>query len=387
MDITIRPTKLSGMIHAISSKSQAHRLMILSAFADAPTRLKMNGTGRDIEATARCLRALGARITSTEDGYLICPADHIPASAELYCGESGSTLRFLLPVIGALGIDATFHMEGRLPERPLSPLWEEIERMGCELSRPTRDTILCRGILRPGKYSVSGNVSSQFITGLKLAFPLIKGPCELEITGHIGSQPYIRMTEDAISKFGPDMKSPKAIRVEGDWSNGAFFLAASALGNTVEVEGLEYDTAQGDRAVIELLPHLNGNCSVDIDDTPDLVPILSIVAAANKGVVFTNISRLHTKESDRIDSVISMIRALGGHAEACDDRLIIHGTGLTGGTVDSCNDHRIAMSAAIAASICKTNVTILGAECVEKSYPGFWEDYSLLGGHYEQCLR
>ena len=387
MDITIRPAQLSGSVHAISSKSQAHRLMILSAFADGPTHLIMKGTGRDITATVRCLQALGAHISTDDKGYVIQPTKQIPSSAELHCDESGSTLRFLLPIIGALGINGTFHMTGRLPARPLSPLWEEMERMGCCLSRPAHDKVVCTGKLKPGKYSIAGNVSSQFITGLMLAFPLINGHSDLNVTGPISSTPYIRMTEEALSKFGPDIKSPGHIHVEGDWSNGAFFLAASALGNQVEVIGLEMNTVQGDRAVTNLIPKLNDFCTLDVDETPDLVPILSIVASVNKGAIFTNVHRLRAKESDRIASVISMIRSLGGHVEECGDSLVIHGTGLTGGTVDSCNDHRIAMSAAIAATICKTNVTILGAECVEKSYPGFWEDYSQLGGCYEQCLR
>ena len=387
MDITIRPTKLAGTVDAISSKSQAHRLMILSAFADAPTHLMMRGTGQDIEATACCLRALGAQITKEECGYLIRPIKHLPSSADLYCGESGSTLRFLLPVVGALGINGTFRMEGRLPERPLSPLWEEMERMGCRLSRPACDTVLCTGKLHPGKYSIRGNVSSQFITGLMLAFPLMAESSGLHIEGTVSSAPYIRMTEEALAKFGPDLKSPGCIHVEGDWSNGAFMLAATALGSSVAVTGLDTCSVQGDRAVTKLLPDLEEHRVIDVDDVPDLVPILSIVAAAKKGAVFTGIRRLRTKESDRVETVISMICSLGGHAEAVQDKLIIHGTGLTGGTVDSCNDHRIAMSAAIAATVCKTNVTILGAECVEKTYPGFWEDYSRLGGLYEQCLR
>jgi len=387
MDITLRPAKLSGSIEAISSKSQVHRLLILSAFANSPTHLIVRGTGRDVDATVRCLQAMGAQICGEEHGYLIRPVEHIPFSADLYCGESGSTLRFLLPVVGALGINGTFHLEGRLPERPLSPLWEEMERMGCKLSRPTPNTILCTGKLRPGKYTITGNISSQFISGLMLASPLIDGPSELDITGPISSAPYIRMTQAALDKFSPKLKSPGYIRAEGDWSNGAFFLAASALGNSVTVTGLDTCSTQGDRAVTDLLSQLEEHCMIDADDIPDLVPVLSIVAAAKKGAIFTGIRRLRTKESDRIASVISMVRSLGGCAEADDDHLIIHGTGLTGGIVDSCNDHRIAMSAAIAASVCKTNVTILGAECVEKSYPGFWEDYSQSGGIYEQCLR
>ena len=175
--------------------------------------------------------------------------------------------------------------------------------------------------------------------------------------------------------------------VEGDWSNGAFFLAAKALGNPVSVTNLAPDSPQGDRAVFDLLPTLEGSPVISAADIPDLVPILAVTAACKHGAVFTGIRRLRLKESDRVASVIAMLEALGGKAEATEDTLTVWGTGLTGGTVDAVNDHRIAMSAAIAATVCQKPVTILGAQCVEKSYPRFWEEYARLGGNYEQHLR
>mgnify|MGYP002519721501 CR=1 FL=1 len=178
------------------------------------------------------------------------------------------------------------------------------------------------------------------------------------------------------------------IRVEGDWSNGAFWTTAQSLGCELSVQGLDTDSVQGDRAVLEILPQLcTGTPTVSAADIPDLVPILSVFAAANKGAVFTDIHRLRIKESDRVESTIVMLQALGGKAEATGDTLTVFGTGLTGGTVRSYNDHRIAMSAAIAATVCTEPVTILGAECVEKSYPKFWAEYARLGGNYEQYLR
>jgi len=387
MDITITPCKLSGTVKAIASKSQAHRLLILAAFSDGPTKLLLSETNQDIEATAACLRALGASIILDETGYFVSPVETIPETADLPCGESGSTLRFLLPVVGALGVNATFHMEGRLPQRPLSPLWEELERMGCTLSRPTASTILCTGKLHPGEYTIAGNVSSQFITGLLLALELMDGSSTLSITKHIESAPYIHMTKAAIRLFGPDRKTPGIIAVEGDWSNGAFFLAAAALGSAVEVTGLDPKSIQGDKAVACWLPQLSSHCVISAADIPDLVPILSIVAAANRGAVFTDIQRLRSKESDRVASVIDMIQSLGGNAEASEDILTVFGTGLSGGTVNSHNDHRIAMSAAIAATVCSGPVNILGAQCVSKSYPAFWDDFARLGGKYEQYIR
>lgn len=398
MDFTIFPRKLSGTVTAIPSKSQAHRMLICAAFADRPTPLLCPETNRDIEATAQCLRALGAEITHTREGYLVSPVKALPKEAVLPCQDSGSTLRFLLPVAGALGVDTTFCLEGRLPERPLSPLWEELTRMGCRLSRPTADTIRCTGKLNPGRYTIDGSVSSQFITGLLLAAALIPGECQIELTGTIESKPYITMTQRAMALFGCETKdfivqggqgfrSPGTVTVEGDWSGGAFFLGAKALGSDLTVENLDPDSPQGDRAILTLLPALERNVTISAAQIPDLIPILAVVAACKKGAVFTDIRRLRLKESDRVASIISLLTALGGKAEADENTLTVYGTGLTGGTVASENDHRIAMAAAIAATACKNPVTILGAECSAKSYPQFWGEYARLGGQYEQYLR
>jgi len=295
----------------------------------------------------------------------------------------------MLPIVGALGVDATFRMEGRLPQRPLSPLWEEMERMGCTLSRPTENTIHCSGKLRPGEYVIDGGVSSQFITGLLFATALMEGKSKINITGTLESKPYVEMTKQALELFNaPNFHSPGYIELEGDWSNGAFFLAAQWLGSDIWILGLNQDSMQGDRRVVEILKQLE-DCipTVSAKDIPDLVPILSVVAAANQGAVFTDIQRLRLKESDRVASTIAMIENLGGKAEADANTLTVYGTGFTGGTVDAVNDHRIAMAAAIAATVCKEDVTILGADCVKKSYPQFWAEYARLGGNYEQHIR
>lgn len=398
MDLTITPGKLSGIVGAIPSKSQAHRLLICAAFADVPTTLICPETNVDIEATAECLRSLGAGITRTDYGYFVIPAGDAPEQATLNCHESGSTLRFMLPIVGALGVDGTFQLAGRLPKRPLSPLWEEMERMGCRLSRPTENTIRCQGRLMPGDYSIDGSISSQFISGLLFAASLMKDTCKITVTGKLESKPYVTMTQQAMTLFGmasddfvvngaDGYGSPGTVLVEGDWSNGAFFLAAHALGNAVTVTNLHPDSPQGDRAVAYWLPRLEKHCTISAADIPDLVPILSVVAGAKRGAVFTNIRRLRLKESDRVASTIAMIENLGGKAEATEDTLTVYGTGYTGGTVDSVNDHRIAMAAAMASTVCRKPVTILDAECVKKSYPRFWEEFSRLGGKYEQYLR
>ena len=397
MDIRIYPRKLKGTITAIPSKSQAHRLLICAAFADGNTQLICPDTNRDIEATAGCLRSLGADIQRTDFGYLVKPTHCIPQSAVLNCEESGSTLRFLLPIAGALGVDTTFQMAGRLPYRPLSPLWEEMERMGCQLTRPTEDTIRCQGKLRSGEYRIDGGVSSQFITGLLFACTLMDGESKINIQGTLESKPYINMTLDALTLFGRNVRgftisggylvSPGKIAVEGDWSNAAFFLAAKALGSDIFVENLNDHSAQGDMACAELIPALKERITVACGDIPDLVPILSVVAAANRGAAFENIRRLRLKESDRVASVIDMLSALGCQASATEETLTVLPGKFLGGTVDACADHRIAMAAAIAATAAQGPVTILGAECVSKSYPSFWEEYKRLGGHYELNIR
>ncbi len=394
MERICNPGSLQGTVAAIPSKSQAHRLLICAAFADQPTTLICPATNRDIQATAQCLSALGANIQASETGYHVTPIWDLPQSAALTCGESGSTLRFLLPIAGALGVDATFLLEGRLSQRPLSPLWEEMERMGCQLTRPTASTLRCRGKLRPGDYSIAGNVSSQFVTGLLFALSLVDGHSSLRLTGTVESEPYIRMTLQAMEAFGlsihPEQwhfslskgafRSPETLTVEGDWSNAAFWLAARSLGSKLTVTGLDPGSAQGDRACAPWLDKLDAHQTIDVTHIPDLVPILAVVAGAKAGAVFENAHRLRLKETDRLETTAAMLRNLGGKVEISGNSLIVHPTGYTGGTVDATGDHRIAMAAAIAATVCTNPVTILGAEAVEKSYPGFWRDYETLGG-------
>ena len=394
MDITIQPQSLKGTVPAIPSKSQAHRLLICAAFADSETRLYCPQINRDIQATAQCLRALGAGIIRTETGFVVQPVREVPKAAVLNCCESGSTLRFFLPIVGALGVDTTFHMEGRLPQRPLSPLWEELERMGCTLSRPSETTIHLIGQLAPGEYSINGGVSSQFITGLLFALSLMSQKSTLHVTGKIESLPYIDMTLDALNTFcaivnkqdqyysitPQPLHSPGELTVEGDWSNAAFWLSANAIGSCIEITNLNDQSAQGDRLVSDYLSMLEQNCTIDSAQTPDLIPVLAVVAGAKKGATFTNSGRLRLKETDRLQTTAALINQLGGNVRIDGDSLIVAGTGYTQGCVDATNDHRIAMAAAIAATVCSGPVTIRNAQAVEKSYPHFWDDYRRLGG-------
>lgn len=398
MDITIYPRKLSGHINAIPSKSQAHRILICAAFSDTPVTIICPATNDDIEATAGCLRSLGAKITRTPEGYIVSPVEKLPDTALLNCNESGSTLRFMLPVCASLGVDTTFQMSGRLPQRPLSPLWEELERMGCRLSRPTESTLRCQGRLRSGQYTIDGSVSSQFITGLLFALALLPGENRLTVTGQIESKPYIEMTEQVLQLFGVNttnyrffgnlpFHSPGEIIVEGDWSNGAFFLAAKAMGNPVEITGLAPDSKQGDRAAYELMEVISSPITVCGKDIPDLIPILAVVAASSQGGTFQNIGRLRLKESDRVAAVAQMLTTLGAAVQVDGDTMVVSPAPFSGGVIDSKKDHRIAMAAAIASTVSSAPITILGAECVKKSYPDFWSEFQRLGGYYEQYIR
>ncbi len=405
MTVTIQPGPLGGEVQAIPSKSQAHRLLICAALGDKPAVLACGALNRDIEATAACLMALGAGVEYENGEFRVTPLSEPVSGAELDCGESGSTLRFLLPVACALGAEGRFLLRGRLPERPLSPLWEELERHGARLNRPEREKIAFSGNLEPGAYSLPGDISSQYLSGLLFALPLLAGESSLTPTGRLESVGYLEMTKQAQALFGlrwsgervgepwrlisdRRYRSPGRAEVEGDWSNAAFWLAADALSPLrIRIMGLDPDSRQGDRAAAELIRRIRkGNAVIDAENIPDLVPPLAVVAALSPGETrFINAGRLRLKESDRLQSVCAMLNALGAEAKEGSEELIVRGReALEGGTVDSCRDHRIAMSAAVAALACRKPVTVLGAEAVEKSYPAFWADYGRLGGRIRE---
>lgn len=403
-----------GKIKAITSKSVAHRLLICSAFADAPTRILCEETNKDIEATAASLNALGANIQRNAPYYDVIPVspENITRGATLPCGESGSTLRFLLPIAAALGADCSFLLEGRLADRPLSPLREELESHGVSISG--KNPLSISGKLCGREFSIDGSVSSQFVSGLLFALTLLENEAILTVTGKIESAPYIDITCYALSLFSAPVQknenkftvgarsslvSPSYLEAEGDWSNAAFPLALGVIGGEVEVCGLNPDSAQGDKRIIDILLRFGADISVsdngsyiarrsrlkgiDIDASqiPDLVPVLATVASVAEGKTrIYGASRLRLKESDRLFTVSDMLRRLGANIEENDDGLTVEGVrALRGGSVSSHNDHRIAMSAAVAASVCESAVEIDGAEAVNKSYPTFWENARSLG--------
>ena len=392
----LTPRPLRGEIAALPSKSQAHRALICAALAKGKTRIVCGQTGQDVEATVRCLRALGAEIEYDGTAYTVAPIAAPAQDAVPDVGESGSTLRFLLPVACALGVNTEFVLHGRLAKRPLEPLWSELRRHGAVLER-RENTIRAGGKLAGKDFSLAANVSSQFLSGILFAL-CVMGGGSLHLETAMESAPYFDMTCDALERFGAELikeetlirlasgslQSPGELAVEGDWSNAAFWLCADRIGGSrLTVSGLDPDSRQGDRIAPALIETIcAGNAEINCGQIPDLAPPLAALAAFCPGrTVFTGAARLRLKESDRIKSTVRMLRGLGANAGALPDGLWVEGLrSLPGGTVDACGDHRIAMAAAIAAAGCCGSVTIHGAEATEKSYAGFWEDYVNLGG-------
>ena len=410
MNRIVLPGQRSGAVRIPASKSQAHRLLICAALGEEQAEIRCDGISADIAATMDCLNALGAKIACEGERISVEPIRAVPGGlCELPCGESGSTLRFLLPLCGALGAEAVFLMQGRLPERPLAPLDQVLREHGMTI-RQEGDRLFCSGKLTPGDYSLPGNVSSQYISGLLMALPLPEGESRLQVTGPVASAGYIAMTEDALNlaalRFEKDgwryripggqrSRMQASLSVEGDWSNAAFFLAAGALSERgVRVCGMNPASSQGDRAVLEILRRFGAEITlekneipihrgalraadIDAEPIPDLIPVLSVVAACAEGEThIRNAGRLRLKESDRLQSTAALLTALGGDVTEGEDSLTIRGRkSLKGGAVDSFGDHRIAMAAAVASCLCTDPVTVLGSECVRKSYPRFWDDW------------
>ena len=389
MNVTITPGLPRGAITPPPSKSQAHRLLIAAALADGESRIEHLADSQDIQATRRCMAALKA------------PGEDLPV---LDCGESGSTLRFLIPVALALRGGGRFTGRGRLMERPQKPYFDLFDEKGIAY-RQEDGVLTVQGRLTPGTFALPGDVSSQFVTGLLYALPLLEGDSRITLTTPLESRGYVDMTLEALERFGiraecPDGRTlrvpggqtyrPCRAAVESDYSQAAFYYAANGLGGQVEILGLNPRSAQGDRCIVPYHMQLcgPGEAELDVSQCPDLVPPLAAHAALRQGITrIVNAARLRIKESDRLTAVTQVLTALGADVVEGADRLTITGQpeGLAGGvTVDSHNDHRIAMMAAIAATRCAAPVTIIGAECVAKSYPDFWEDYERLGGQIQR---
>ena len=386
MNVTILPGTLKGAVTPPSSKSQTHRAVLALMLAQGEGKLSNLAVSQDIQATQDCVAALKSGQPAQADGLPL-----------LDCGESGSTLRFLIPVALAVRGGGHFTGRGRLMERPQGPYIRLFEEKGISWNQEGA-CLTVAGQLEPGVYALPGNVSSQFITGLLYALPLLPGDSRIVLTTPLESRGYVDMTLDMLRRFdikveeqedgflvpGNQTYQARDLTLEADWSGAAFWYAANFLGAQVDIQGLNPDSVQGDRQIGTLSWKLArpGNVDIDLSQCPDLAPPLAVMAAVRKRTTrFVNAGRLRMKESDRLETIARTLNALGAKAQVGEDTLILEGLDhLEGGTVDGCNDHRIAMMAAVAAVACKEPVTILGAECVKKSYPRFWEDYTALGG-------
>ena len=410
MDLTIYPSKLAGEVTPPSSKSQAHRALIAAALGGGISTISNLADSQDIQATRRCLSALGALVEDLGPGTLRVHGlgNSIPQAGPfptLDCGESGSTLRFLIPVARLVQGQAAFTGRGRLMERPLAP-YEDLFRGKGICWRMEHGVLTLdsgrgydRLALDPGEYRLPGDVSSQFITGLLFALPLLEGDSDLLLTAPLESRGYVDLTLDVLDRFGVvaeprengfhipsgQMYQARDLAVEADWSQAAFWYAANHLGGQVDILGMDPASRQGDREIAAYSRMLarSGQVELDVSQCPDLAPPLAAMAAVRTGTTrLTNAARLRAKESDRLASVTRALRAMGGQVEEYADSLTIHGVKRLpgGGVVDCANDHRIAMMAAVCAASAEAPVKLLGAECVRKSYPEFWTHFQSLGG-------
>jgi len=409
MKVKLSPRWLSGSLSAVQSKSHLHRLLIANALSVSNQNIKLGQISEDIAATIECLKEL----VSVE-------APH------LYCNESGATLRFLLPVTMALKEEAAFHGKGHLPERPLGPLKDVLTEGGCVFSDSKDSMFAVKGRLKSGRYSLPGNVSSQYITGLLFALPLVQGESKIVVSKPLESVGYINMTLQVLDLYGirifidrisdednviftipggQEYTAPiETPVVDGDWSNSAFWLVAGAIsrqGEGVNVYGLSQSSAQGDKEIINLLKNFGAKVffsevqafvsrdnlygiTIDASNIPDLVPILAVLASVSQGITrIIKADRVRIKESDRLHAITVSLNAIGGIVTELEDGLIISGVdSLTGGLVPSFNDHRIVMAMAIASCCCEGEIIIDGAEAINKSYPTFFDDFTILGGRH-----
>ena len=416
-NVIIRPFKPSGEVFAPPSKSDAHRAIICAALSRGKCTVSPIALSNDIKATIQCVEALGAK---TEINGSILTVDGTEMfknkTAVLDCGESGSTLRFLIPVAAAGGAEATFVGSGRLPERPIGIYTELLPEKGVTCSADSGLPLTIGGKLKSGVFRVAGNVSSQFITGLLFALPLLDGDSDIILTSPIQSAGYINMTIRTMSKFGIEVDMtdkgwhvrgkqhyiPTDYITDGDWSQAAFFLVAGAIGGEVTVNNANIDSSQGDRKIAALLREFGAEVSqdggkitvkhapmsaieIDASQIPDLVPVLAVCACFANGVTrITNAERLRIKESDRLKTTAQLLNSLGGKVRELPDGLEITGAGrLYGGFAEGFGDHRIVMSAAVCASGANEKIMCTDAMSVNKSYPDFYEDYAKIGGTAE----
>lgn len=415
MRVRIQKSALGGTVTAPPSKSMAHRALICAALAKGESTVTNVAFSQDIAATVRALRAFGAQIEQSGGEVTVRGGALRAPKAPVDCGESGSTLRFLIPLAALLGEPVVFTGHGRLLQRPQTVYERLFASCGVSFEHTPQAIRVC-GRLAPGRYCVAGDVSSQFITGLLLALSLLDGPSELAVTGAFESASYAALTASAMADFGVPVRRegqtfflsggagyrPREYRVEGDWSQAAFFAVLGAAVGGVGVAGLRADSLQGDRAILAILRRAGARIAcedgvyrfeksalrggeIDLADCPDLGPVLmalGLLCAGETHIIHAR--RLRLKESDRIGAMEQEIRRMGGCIASGEDDVTVAGGALHGAALQAHGDHRVAMAMAVAALASGAEATIDGAEAVEKSYGDFWRDLRALGAEVTQ---
>ena len=427
--VCIFPHSLEGEVHVPSSKSMGHREIICAGLANGRSIIDNISMSKDIEATIRCLKAMGVIIVEVPSQFPGRTALQVTGTGKLQaveagadCGESGSTLRFFIPLGASLGQPFTFEGHGKLVSRPMQAYYDIFDEQGLAYSNDEGQLPLTvNGVLKEGTYKLPGDVSSQYVSGLLFALPLLDGDSVIEITSPLESSAYVDMTLSCLKKYGIVINNvdgahrqyiikgkqkylAKHSLVEADWSQAAFWLVGGSIGEAINCTGVDFNSLQGDMAVVDIMQRMGAkitkastevkalhgvtkNTIIDASNCPDIIPILTVLASVSEGTTeIINAGRLRIKECDRLAAISTELNKMGADIEEKPEGLVIKGKpeGLEGGAlVDAWNDHRIAMSIAVAASVCKEAVVLEGADSVQKSYPEFWKDFVSVGGRIE----
>ena len=413
-NVNVEPSQLNGTVAIPPSKSDVHRAIICGALSRGKCVISPVDLSEDIKATIGCVETLGAKVNISEGVLTIDGSEMFKGNNyQIFCNESGSLLRFIIPVVSAMGISATFTGAGRLPERPIGIYLDCLPKAGVKCTTKSGLPLTVEGQLQSGEFEIPGNVSSQFITGLLFALPLLKEDSKIILTSPLESVAYVDITINVMKKFGVIIETtdygyfvkgnqkyiPQNYTTEGDWSNAAFFMTAAAIKGNITVTGVDKNSAQGDKEIAEILKRFGAKVeftdngvrvqkgdlkATDIDarQIPDLVPILAVCATFAEGTThITGAERLRIKESDRLSAIANAINKLGGSVIEKPDGLVITGVkSLKGGTVQGVNDHRIVMAMSVATLMATDTVTITDMESIKKSFPNYFEEYNRLGG-------
>lgn len=413
-DVKFSPFVPKGTVNVPPSKSDVHRAIICAAMANGVSRISPVALSNDIKATIGCIKALGADAV-LENNVLTVDGTNMykNKTALLDCGESGSTLRFFIPIAAVGNINAIFVGKGKLPQRPIGIFTEALPKAGTVCKTEGGLPLEIKGQLKSGIFEIPGNVSSQFITGLLLALPILEGDSEIVLTSPLESVGYIAMTIRTMKQFGVNIQATEKgwhikggqsyktcdYTTDGDWSQAAFFMVLGAVSGKVTVKGVAKDSTQGDKKCTEILARFGAKVTqldnevtvekgklkaitIDASQIPDLVPVLSVCAAFAEGTTkIINAERLRIKECDRLKATAELLNNLGGKVKELSDGLEITGvSSLKGGNVNGYNDHRIVMSAAVCAARSDEDITATFAMSINKSYPDFYIDYNSIGG-------